>query len=175
RLREDRVGRGPHGEALVREDDLRVDAVAVLVEQALLWIGAGLLAQLILAFEAVEADAIGPVPFGHAPLDAILVRDHTGQAIAVLRIHALRPQVRRLVGVAVGRHHEVLVGIARARGARPPDVARGLDAPEVGLVDLDLAHAALLSDSFQCTRVKGTLASSCGSNTASTRAPIRTS
>src|SRR5262249_49672981 len=83
-----------------------------------------------------------------------------------------RPQVRRLVGVAVGRHHEVLVGIARARGAGPSDVARGLGAPEVGLVDLDLAHAALLSDNFQCTRVKGTLASSCGSKTASTGAPI---
>src|SRR5215510_1965646 len=71
RLREDRVGRGPHGEALVREDDLRVDAVAVLVEQALLRVGPRLLAQLILALEAVEADAIRPVPFGHGPLDAI--------------------------------------------------------------------------------------------------------
>src|SRR5262252_3679565 len=175
RLREDRVGRGPHGEPLVREDDLRVDAVAVLVEEALLRIGARLLAQLILALEIVEADAIGPVPFGDAPLDAVLVGDDARKTVAILRVHALRPQVGRLVGVAIRGHHEVLVRITRARGAGPADVARGLQAPEVGFVDLDLAHAVLLSESFQCTRVKGTLARSCGSNTASTDAPILTS
>src|SRR5438445_110043 len=83
-------------------------------------------------------------------------------ALAVLRVDALGPERRRLVGVAVGGDHEVLVRIARARAAAPAGAARCLQPPQVGRVDLELAHEGLL----QCTSVNGTFASSCGSNTA---------
>src|SRR5262249_46610944 len=99
---------------------------------------------------------------------------HPGQAVAVLRVDALGPEVRGLVGVAVGGDDEVLPGIVRARGARPAGVPRGIQPPQVRRVDLELAHVFSSKTTFHCTSVKGTLASSCASNTASTGAPMVT-
>ncbi len=62
--REGRIGRGPHGEALVGEDHLGVDAVAVLVAQALARVRAGLLARVVLALQGAEAQPVGAMALG---------------------------------------------------------------------------------------------------------------
>ena len=131
RLGEDRVGRGPHGEALVGEDHLGVDAVARVIAQPVPRIGAGQLAQPVLALHVVHAQPVRAMPLGHAPLDAVRVGGHARQAVAVLRVDALGPEVRGLVGVAVGGDDEVLVGIVRPRGAAPAGMARGIQPPQV--------------------------------------------
>src|SRR5439155_21685946 len=94
------------------------------------------------------------------------------------------------VGVAIRRDHEVLPRIAWACGAGPARVARSREPPLVWLVDDDVGpgHGALLSQArlarrtgcgshyrFHCTSVNGGVASSWGSKTASTDAPIVTS
>src|SRR6185295_15221374 len=96
--------------------------------------------------------------------------DHPRDLLAILGVDARGPQVGRLVDVGVGRDDEVLPGIAGARGAGPARVARRVQAPLVRFVDDELAraHAVFL----QCTSVKGGAASSWGSNTAATGAPI---
>jgi hypothetical protein len=53
--REDRIGRGPHGQALVGKDHLDVDAVLGHVAKAFARIGADDLAQAVLAVEGVSA------------------------------------------------------------------------------------------------------------------------
>jgi len=78
-----RIGRRPHGEALVGEDQLDVDAVEVMVGEAADRIGAGLVARLILALEGRQAQPVGTMAFAHAPLHAVLVGDHARQALAV--------------------------------------------------------------------------------------------
>ncbi len=144
-----RVGRGPHGEPLVGEDQLDIDAVAVVVGQASQRLGAGLVARHVLAFQRGEAQAVGAVAFAIAPLHAVLVGDHARQALVVLLVHALEPEIGRLVGVAVGRDHEVLLRRVGPGAARPVG-ARRLETPAVGFVDddlrSDLAHRFLLLD-----------------------------
>src|ERR1700704_1599189 len=110
---------------------------------------------------------------GDAPLHPVLVRDHPGHARPVLLVDARRPQIVGLVGVAVCRDHEVLPRIAGAGTARPARVSWRREPPLVGLVDHDVdgRHGVLL----HWTSVNGGVASSCGSNTASTGAPIWTS
>ena len=74
--REGRVGSRPHGEALVGEDHLGVDAVPVLVAQALARVRAGLLARVVLALQRAEPQPIGAMALGDAPLHALVVRHH---------------------------------------------------------------------------------------------------
>ena len=140
RIGEHRVRRRPHGEALVREDDLGVDAVALIVADAPFGVGAGLRAHPVLALEAHDPDAVRPVALAIAPLHAVLVGDDAGRALAVFLRQARGPQVRRLVGVAVGRDHVVFLRVAGARGARPAFVARRFQPPEVLGIDGDIVH-----------------------------------
>ena len=144
---EHRVGRRPHGEALVRKDDLDVDPVALVVLQPLGRIGAGLRTNPILALEAHHPDAVRAVAFAVAPLHALLVGDDARRALAILLGQARRPQVRRLVRVAVGRDHEVFAGILNARRALPALGARRIEAPEILVVYRnapDVAHRCFL-------------------------------
>src|SRR5262249_10863173 len=162
------------GQALVGEHDLGVDAVAGVVAQPIQRIGPGPVARLVLALEVAGPQAIGTVALGDPPLHALVVGDHAGDPVAVLGLDALGPQRGRLVGVTVGRDHEVLVRGSGARRPRPAGVARGLETPPVLLVDDDAAHLHAAHAVLQWTRVYGGWASSCGSKAAVTGAPIRT-
>jgi len=62
RVREVGIGRRPHRETFVGEDYFRIDAVANLILQPLIGIGARLRAQMVFAFEAaVEQARAGPI------------------------------------------------------------------------------------------------------------------
>ena len=144
-----RVGRRPHGEPLVGEDQLDIDAVAIVVGQPPERIGAGLVARHVLTLERGEAQAVGAVALADAPLHAILVGDHARQALVVLLVHAVEPQRGRLVGMSVGRDHEVFPGCIGPGAARPVGAGR-FETPAIGFVDddlrSDLAHRFLLLD-----------------------------
>src|SRR3546814_19020215 len=58
---EDGIRRGPHRQALVGKNDLDVDAVAPVVFQTHRRVGARLRAPPVLAFEAHDPYAVGPV------------------------------------------------------------------------------------------------------------------
>ena len=132
---EDRVGRGPHREALVGEDDLAVDAVEVHVTAALGGVGvAVLVAHEVFAGQLEVADLGRAVSFCHLPAHAVVIDFDARQAVAVGRVDALLPEVDRFVDVAVGRDHEVLGGVVGARGARPTGGARCFGAVRGNLV-----------------------------------------
>ena len=129
-----------HHQALVRENDLRIDAVAELILNSFFWISADPAAQAILAVLARHvanharphtrlADALGD-----EPLLAIRVDFDVRQAVAKLRIDAIAPEIAGLVGVAIRRNHQVLVRIVGSRRARPSFMARGLDTIAVLLI-----------------------------------------
>ena len=150
---EDGVGRGPHGEPLVRKEHGGIDAVPVHVPQPVERVGAGLGSQKILALELRQAQPVGPVAFAHAPLHAVLVGDDAGQALLVLLVDPVEPERRRLVDVLVGGDDEVLPGGAGAGGARPAGVAGGLEAPKVRGVHRHRVHR-VASHRWDCSRLR---------------------
>ena len=95
-----------------------------------------LVADEVFAGELEVADLGRAVTLGHLPADAVLVDLDAGQAVAELLVDAALPEVDRLVHVAVGGDHEVLVGVAGSGGAGP-----ALDAGGQGAVFGDVvAH-----------------------------------
>ena len=129
RVAEHRVGRGPHREPLVGEDDLAVHPVQIHVAHPLGGVRvAVLVAHQILAGQLQVADFGRAVALGDLPAHAVLVHLDARQAVAVFGVDALLPEVDRLVHVAVGGDHEVFVGVAGPRGARPAGRAGRLGA-----------------------------------------------
>src|SRR5262249_23014094 len=114
------------------------DAVQLLVAEALARVGPRPGPRHILALEVAQAQPVRAMTFGDAPLYAPVVGDDAGQPVAVLALDPVRPQRRRLVGVSVGGHHEVLVGRAWSCRARPAGVTGTLEPPTVWLVDHDV-------------------------------------
>ena len=138
---EDRIGGGPHGQALVGEDHLGVDAVAFVVGLPPFDGGAGAVALLVLTDHGRNADLGGAITFHHVPHITLGICFYVGDAVAVFRLDPLGPQIRRLVGVRVGRDHQIFVRVIHPRGARPALRSRGFKAPIVGLVNVHLfAH-----------------------------------
>jgi hypothetical protein len=165
-VREHGVGGGPHRQTLVGEDHLRVDAVGVQVAQPLFGFGPRLRTHQVLALEPGLAQLLRPEALHHAPAHAAGVDLDARQAVAVLRVDALAPQPRGLVRVGVGRDHEVLVRVARARGPRPADTARCRGAPGVRIGDRLRTQDRFL----HCTSV----CCSWSSKSGSTSAPMST-
>ena len=119
-----------------------------------LGIGAGQLAQPVLALELVGAQPIRPVALGHAPLHAVGVHDDPRHPLAILGVDARGPQIGGLVDVGVGRDDEVLLRIAGARGARPARVAGRVQAP-AGSGSLMTSSVVLMRVLLHCTSVNG--------------------
>src|SRR3984885_13014366 len=134
-MREVGVGRRPHRKTFIGENYFRIDAVANLILQPLLGIGAGLRPQMIFALQTVVEQARASPSLGDCPLDAIFVDFNSRQATAKLVIDPLIPEISRLVAVTVRRDHQVLVGVAGTRGAFPSRVSGSLESPTVGFID----------------------------------------
>ena len=152
-LGEDRIGGGPHREALVGKDHLGVDAVAILIAQAIARIGARLLPRHVLTLEIAQAQPVGPMPLGDAPLHALVVGDHARHAVLVLLVDPVRPEARRLIGVAIRGDDEVLVGRAGPGRACPPSSARAFEAPAIRLVDDDIVRGGRAHEVLHWTSV----------------------
>src|SRR5271168_2153500 len=129
-----------HHQTFVREDDLRIDAVAELILDSFLWVRADAAAQTVLAVLARHitdharaharlADALGDEPFLPLFIDLYM-----GQAVAVFRVETFAPQIARFVGMAVRGDHQVLVGIVRSGSARPALMAGSFDPVAIFLV-----------------------------------------
>jgi hypothetical protein len=154
RVGEHRIGRGPAQQALVREDQLDVDAVARLVVEPLLDRQAALVAHVVLGLHAAldvlivlgllerllvlhggrrgaALDQLRSVALGDHPLRAVVAALDAGDAVAVLRVDVLGQVRARLLGMAVGRHHVVLVRVAGVGRMRPAFGARSVLPPEV--------------------------------------------
>ena len=135
-VREDRVGGRPHREALVREDDLRIDAVARIVAQPLLWGPAGSISLEVFPFVDHVLKPHRAESFGELEERAVAARVDSRKPIPVLDVDPLRPQARGLVRVAVGRDHQELAGVPRAGAARPALGPWRRRPPLVGRIDL---------------------------------------
>jgi hypothetical protein len=119
RLAELRIRRGPHGEALVREQHFAIDAVGGEVLQAFFRCLSGLIAQPVFALERDVADADRPEPFGLLEFLAFRIDADSRQTVMQVFWHPLHPEVVRLLHVAVGRDDEEFVRIVGPRGALP--------------------------------------------------------
>ncbi len=139
-LGELRIGRRPHRQALIRKDDLGVDAVIIHILETLFRVRPHFRPQVIFAFKMLFPQSVGPVPLANTPLDPIFIHNHARHTLSILGLNALSPQVGRFVGVRVGRHHKILFRIGTPSGALPALVAWGFRAPLVRWIDFNNRH-----------------------------------
>ena len=135
RVGEDRIGRRPAEESLVREDELDVDPVGSLIGQPLGDGASGGVAQDILGLHprtpmtlfagrfrsrrVRRLDHHRPVPLGDRPLRSVVAHLDVRDPREVLGFDVLGEVGARLVRVAVARHHEELVRVVGVSGSGP--------------------------------------------------------
>src|SRR5262249_15760821 len=119
-LREQRVGRRPHRESLVWEDDLDVHPVAIVIAKALLRGCAGFVAHQLLALKIAVQQARARPSLGDLPLHPVLIDFGPRKAVAVFLVDPLDPEIGGFVCVAIRRHPELLLWISLPPRSLPP-------------------------------------------------------
>jgi hypothetical protein len=89
----------------------------------------------VLAGERAVEEARARPSFGDAPPDAVLVDLDARQAMQILLVNALRPEIRRLLRMTIRRDHEEATRIVGPRGALPSSMARRIEPPAIILID----------------------------------------
>src|SRR5580704_7239170 len=145
---ERRILGSEHHQALVRENDLRIDAVADLILNSLFRICSHAAAPAILAILAwnvadhARANARFADTLGDEPLLTFGIDFDVRQTVAKLQIDPIAPQIAGLVGVAVRRDHQVLVRVPGSGSAWPSLMPGGLDPIAILLINfvMSLLH-----------------------------------
>jgi len=96
---------------------------------------AGLVADVVLAFEMAVEQTRPLRPFGHQPLHPIGIDLDAGQAILVFVRQSLVPKTIGLIAMAIGGDHYVLLRIVRSGATLPPDMPGGIEPPPIGLIN----------------------------------------